>query len=555
MAISPSITTIVVDGQDVPQTAFRNWGQQVETDVAAALAGGGGATPDASETVKGKVELATVVETTAGTDTVRATTPQGVKAAVDAAITAIKSGVSTTFDTLAKLASLKQNIIQFKNGGANVGAAGGITNLVFTGAGVTVSESPAGTANVVIPGGSGSGSTVFVPPTKYRILGSGQSNMLGRGTSGPSYSLINPKVKIWNNTAAIGGSVGSAYVAPTLNTAPFETTGSYNNLLPWVGERIYENLLCDVELSLVAQTGTAIDDWVLSGVATRPLFDRISAVWTAQGAIAYDAFVWYQGESDGLAALSASTYKSRLLELIAALKANGILAGNAPIMLCGLATNTSYTAIDDAIREVAADNAASNFFYCSVFGLDTVEAAGTNGASGATHLTGAALSDQGFNRVGIPLLRAIGLPGTAAGSKSARKIHTTAQNITDAGSFKVINWQGLPEDNGPFHQSATPNRFVIPKNIRKVECLVVINVATGGTTTAFADVWINVYDVLGNLKDQRVFAGQNPNRWCTSGPISVGYLDQIEVGYRQFSGATRTTFTGGTTTFSIINLE
>jgi hypothetical protein len=40
---------------------------------------------DASETVKGKVELATTAETTTGTDTIRATTPAGVKAAIDAA--------------------------------------------------------------------------------------------------------------------------------------------------------------------------------------------------------------------------------------------------------------------------------------------------------------------------------------------------------------------------------------------------------------------------------------------------------------------------------------
>ena len=43
------------------------------------------ATPDASETVKGKIELATNAETVTGTDTVRATHPAGVKAAIDAA--------------------------------------------------------------------------------------------------------------------------------------------------------------------------------------------------------------------------------------------------------------------------------------------------------------------------------------------------------------------------------------------------------------------------------------------------------------------------------------
>lgn len=47
-------------------------------------AGSSGAPPDASVTVKGLVELATDAETTTGTDTVRATTPSNVKAAIDA---------------------------------------------------------------------------------------------------------------------------------------------------------------------------------------------------------------------------------------------------------------------------------------------------------------------------------------------------------------------------------------------------------------------------------------------------------------------------------------
>lgn len=41
-----------------------------------------GAVPDASTTVKGKVELATVAEAEAGTDTTRAVTPEGVAAAI-----------------------------------------------------------------------------------------------------------------------------------------------------------------------------------------------------------------------------------------------------------------------------------------------------------------------------------------------------------------------------------------------------------------------------------------------------------------------------------------
>lgn len=48
------------------------------------LAASGGGVPDASETVKGIVELATNAETTTGTDTARAVHPAGAKAAIDA---------------------------------------------------------------------------------------------------------------------------------------------------------------------------------------------------------------------------------------------------------------------------------------------------------------------------------------------------------------------------------------------------------------------------------------------------------------------------------------
>ena len=62
--------------------------------------------PAASETVAGVVELATTTETTTGTDSVRAVTPAGVKAATDAVRTAILgAGVPAALDTLDELAA------------------------------------------------------------------------------------------------------------------------------------------------------------------------------------------------------------------------------------------------------------------------------------------------------------------------------------------------------------------------------------------------------------------------------------------------------------------
>lgn len=67
----------------------------------------GGAAPDASETVKGIVELATSVETVTGEDGVRAVTPAGVKAALDAKSVSDMS----TYATKAELAAAGGSVI------------------------------------------------------------------------------------------------------------------------------------------------------------------------------------------------------------------------------------------------------------------------------------------------------------------------------------------------------------------------------------------------------------------------------------------------------------
>ena len=71
---------------------------------------GGSIIPDASTTVKGVVELATTGETTTGTDTVRATTPAGVKAAVDQAGTATNPH---TTEGAARNGNLTKNFWQY----------------------------------------------------------------------------------------------------------------------------------------------------------------------------------------------------------------------------------------------------------------------------------------------------------------------------------------------------------------------------------------------------------------------------------------------------------
>lgn len=63
----------------------------------------------ATDTVAGKVELATVAETITGTDTVRATHAAGVKAAIAAAVASLVNSSPATLDTLNELATALGN--------------------------------------------------------------------------------------------------------------------------------------------------------------------------------------------------------------------------------------------------------------------------------------------------------------------------------------------------------------------------------------------------------------------------------------------------------------
>ncbi|HMS83626.1 MAG TPA: hypothetical protein PKD12_08250 [Nitrospira sp.] len=62
-----------------------------------------GSTPDASTTVKGKIEIATLAEVSTGTDTVRAVTPEGVRQEINAIPVA-----STTVQGKVELATLAE---------------------------------------------------------------------------------------------------------------------------------------------------------------------------------------------------------------------------------------------------------------------------------------------------------------------------------------------------------------------------------------------------------------------------------------------------------------
>lgn len=91
-----------------------------------------GTPADASVTVKGVVELATLAEVTTGTDTTRAVTPQGVKQATDAVRASILgAGVPAALDTLDELAAALGDDANFAGTVTTALAAIGDTNSDF----------------------------------------------------------------------------------------------------------------------------------------------------------------------------------------------------------------------------------------------------------------------------------------------------------------------------------------------------------------------------------------------------------------------------------------
>lgn len=108
-----------------------------------------GSAGDASTTVKGLVELATSAETTTGTDTVRATTPAGVKAAIDAAVAALIDGAPGAIDTLNELAAAIGDDANFATTISNALALKApLASPTFTGTVSGITKSMVGLPNV-----------------------------------------------------------------------------------------------------------------------------------------------------------------------------------------------------------------------------------------------------------------------------------------------------------------------------------------------------------------------------------------------------------------------
>ncbi len=158
------------------------------------------------------------------------------------------------------------------------------------------------------------------------ILASGQSNMCGRGTGGPSPLTANPLVSVWNNANYLV-SDGDAFISPPALGNPPWTDNGGNNLALWFADAAADTLNEEVNLILVCKGSQSINEWGIDD----PMYGAVVRIYQATGLPPADVMLWHQGEADST--MTSCNYKLRLFNLVARLRAAGVLAYTAPVIM------------------------------------------------------------------------------------------------------------------------------------------------------------------------------------------------------------------------------
>lgn len=246
-----------------------------------------------------------------------------------------------------------------------------------------------------------------------RVFASGQSNMTGRDRGGPDWSSIDNRVRVWNNVNPLGAN-GSAFVT----AAAARASGTFqdldkNNLGVWFCHRVAQIRDDNVNMTMVSRGGAFISEWAPGSAI--PLLQECIDVYAATGQPPADVFIWMQGEGDATA-ISHAAYKTAFLNLVANLKAAGVIATNAAIIIGEVFPGSTAKADFNvgAIRALAAEN--SDIFFAEVAGLSVYDV--------TTHFDGPSLYTYGADRF------------FAAYAKS--------QGIEMADLFALVNEGGVP---------------------------------------------------------------------------------------------------------------
>lgn len=165
-----------------------------------------------------------------------------------------------------------------------------------------------------------------------KVFASGQSNMLGRGAGGPSFSGVSSDVRVWNNINPLGANGTSFVTASAAQAAGVFQETDRNNMAVWFCDKLARTQFDTVDLTLVALGGGQIAYWA-PGAMTWPMLSECISVWAATGQEPADVFLWHQGESD----LTNSTYRTQFKQLVANLIEGGVLKPSTVIVLGGIA--------------------------------------------------------------------------------------------------------------------------------------------------------------------------------------------------------------------------
>jgi len=103
-----------------------------------------------------------------------------------------------------------------------------------------------------------------------------------------------------------------------------------------------------VVVAAIAQSSSAVADWIPGGVHAQRLPEVLKALRSQQ--LAVDAVVWHQGETEAWSGGDATAYAANLRSWIASVRALGI---NAPIYVC-LTSRDGHGVINPAIRQAQA---------------------------------------------------------------------------------------------------------------------------------------------------------------------------------------------------------
>jgi hypothetical protein len=187
----------------------------------------GSLVPSATTSLQGKVELATTAETTTGTDTVRAVTPAGVKAAIDAAMQLIfpvgsiymSYSVSTNPATLLGFGTwtaIQDKVLIGAGGAYAAGATGGAASVTLT-----TTELPAHTHAVgTLATSSGGGHTHSIGRDKTGATGSVEYINHSTGTSGAGQIYSGQLTTDGAHTHPVTGSTASAGTGSAFSILP-----------------------------------------------------------------------------------------------------------------------------------------------------------------------------------------------------------------------------------------------------------------------------------------------------------------------------------------------